>query len=117
MTTIGSICSKCGTIKKSGKLSCCAPDGAWSGQCGDEGESKHTWREGMFACKKKLAVKAPAATIVNNHSAALISGLVSSIADDASTAAKVNTKVGFGFPCMPTLIVHLLVVLIVWMDN
>lgn len=104
-------------MSQNGKPNCCAPDGAWSGHCGDEGESKHTWREGMLACKKKLAVNAPAATIVSNSRAALISDLVSSIADDASTAAKVNTQVGFGFSCMPTFIVRLLVVLIVWMDN
>ena len=47
-------CPKCGRIKKSGKLSCCARGGAWFKNCGDVRESKfhHTWVEGMQACKK-----------------------------------------------------------------
>ena len=50
-TTSG--CSKCATFKKSGKRSCCAPGGAWSGTCGSPGDSKfdHTWGEGVEACK------------------------------------------------------------------
>ena len=47
-------CLKCGVIKKSGKLSCCARDGAWFNKCGDRGDSKfeHTWLEGIRACKR-----------------------------------------------------------------
>ena len=52
---IGSICPKCGTIEKSGKLSCCAPDGAWFNNCGNKGDAEHTWVEGLQACKSKLA--------------------------------------------------------------
>ena len=49
-------CAKCGKIKKSKKLSCCARGGAWYNKCGDEGDSKfdHTWLEGVQACKGKL---------------------------------------------------------------
>ena len=49
-------CPKCGKIKKSKKLSCCARGGAWYNNCGDEGDSKfdHTWTEGEQACKGKL---------------------------------------------------------------
>ena len=45
--------SKCGAIKKSGKRSCCAGDGAWYNNCGDPGDSKfdYTWFEGIQACK------------------------------------------------------------------
>ena len=46
------VCSKCGTIKKSGKRSCCAAGGAWFQKCGHFGESEfdHTWLEGIEAC-------------------------------------------------------------------
>ena len=46
-------CAKCGTIKKSGKRSCCARGGAWFKNCGDAGETPfgHTWAEGVQACK------------------------------------------------------------------
>ena len=49
-------CAKCGKIKKSKKLSCCARGGAWYNKCGDEGDSKfdHTWTEGVKACIGKL---------------------------------------------------------------
>ena len=46
-------CPKCGKIKKSQKLSCCARGGAWFNKCGEEGDSNfdHTWAEGKAACK------------------------------------------------------------------
>ena len=46
-------CLKCGTSKKSGKLSCCVRGGAWFKRCGDAGDAQfdHTWSEGMQACK------------------------------------------------------------------
>ena len=48
-------CSKCGILKKSGKLSCCARGGVWFKNCGDAGDSNfdHTWVEGMQACDSK----------------------------------------------------------------
>ena len=51
-----SICSTCGTAKKSGKLSCCARGGAWFKNCGDVGGTQfdHTWAEGIQACKGLL---------------------------------------------------------------
>ena len=55
MTKSGSIheCPKCGT-HLTGKPGCCAPDGAWSGKCGNENENKeHTWGEGWRACRCK----------------------------------------------------------------
>ena len=46
-------CPKCGSVKKSGKLSCCARGGAWFKNCGDYGDPNfhHTWVEGVQACK------------------------------------------------------------------
>ena len=46
-------CPKCGTVKKSGKRSCCARGGSWFKNCGDVGDSgvDHTWGEGMQACQ------------------------------------------------------------------
>ena len=45
-------CPKCDTMKKSGKLSCCARGGAWFQNCGDTGKPnfEHTWAEGIQAC-------------------------------------------------------------------
>ena len=59
MTTIGSICSKCDTIKKSGKLSCCAPGGSWFKNCGASGNSntEYTWFEGVQACKDVVSLQ------------------------------------------------------------
>ena len=52
-TTISSACPKCGTIAKSGKISCCGRGGSWFGNCGSNGNAKldHTWYEGIQACK------------------------------------------------------------------
>ena len=53
VVSINKMCPKCGNTKKSGKLSCCARDGAWFKNCGDAGDSNfdHTWIEGIQACK------------------------------------------------------------------
>ena len=55
-TTSSSSCPKCGTNRQSGTRSCCAPGGAWVGNCGDPGDSnfEHTWFEGNEACKSKF---------------------------------------------------------------
>ena len=47
------MCPKCGTSKKSDKLSCCARGGSWFKRCGDAGDPTvdHTWSEGVDACK------------------------------------------------------------------
>ena len=56
-TTAMSVCPKCGTIKNSGRLSCCARGGAWFKSCGDVGDTQfdHTWTEGIRACKSTLS--------------------------------------------------------------
>ena len=47
-----SICTRCGTEKLSGELSCCASGGSWYNKCGDTGDANfdHTWSEGIEAC-------------------------------------------------------------------
>ena len=54
-------CPKCGKFKKSGRVSCCAPGGAWYNNCGGVSSSRdvdHRWFEGVEACKSKLNVNA-----------------------------------------------------------
>ena len=51
ITTTSAVCPKCGTVKKNGKLSCCAPGGAWFKKCGDGQKFQHTWGDGIDACK------------------------------------------------------------------
>jgi len=48
-------CAKCGKFKRSGKVSCCAPGGAWFKNCGGAGNARvdHNWSEGIDACKKE----------------------------------------------------------------
>ena len=49
-------CSRCGTFKKSGRVSCCAPGGTWFKNCGsvDNRNVDHRWFEGTQACKRKF---------------------------------------------------------------
>ena len=49
-------CSKCGTFKKSGRVSCCAPGGAWYKNCASDGNRNayHSWSEGVDACQRKF---------------------------------------------------------------
>ena len=111
-------CPKCGKTLN-GNRNCCASDGAWSGKCGVEADTVHTWRKGMIACKKKLAGKAQGATIIHDYDyysyySVSISAAYPSITDEPNTEAKVNTtNFDFGVSLMPTLIVLLLMVLIV----
>ena len=52
-------CSKCGRFKKSARVSCCAPGGAWYKNCGgvDSRSVDHSWSEGVEACKRKCRAK------------------------------------------------------------
>ena len=54
-TTRTTACLTCGTIKKSGKLSCCARGGSWFGNCGATAntELQYAWHEGIEACKAR----------------------------------------------------------------
>ena len=49
-------CPKCGVFQKSGRVSCCAPGGAWFNNCGGLGsnDDDHKWSEGVKACKGEL---------------------------------------------------------------
>merc|ERR1719362_2836881 len=46
-------CPKCGTFAKSGRVSCCAPGGAWYKKCGSAANKNvdRKWSEGAAACK------------------------------------------------------------------
>merc|ERR1719174_1643012 len=46
-------CPRCGTFRKSGRVSCCAPGGAWFKNCGGLGSKflNHRWSEGVKSCK------------------------------------------------------------------
>merc|ERR1711934_458561 len=59
-TAIRTACLKCGTIKKSGKTSCCGRGGSWFGNCGRDGNAKvvRTWYEGIQVCKARSHSKA-----------------------------------------------------------
>ena len=51
--SITSVCPECGTMKKSGKRTCCGSGGSWFGKCGSAGNANigHTWYEGIRACE------------------------------------------------------------------
>merc|ERR1712210_217470 len=51
-------CPKCGTFKKSGRVSCCAPGGAWYKNCGGDANKNvdHKWLEGTEACRPRTTM-------------------------------------------------------------
>ena len=55
-TPISPVCPACGIVKRSGKLSCCAPGGSWFGNCGSAGNAnlEHTWHEGIRVCNTQF---------------------------------------------------------------
>ena len=57
-TTVRPLCRKCGTVAKSGKISCCGRGGSWFRNCGSTGNSKlsHRWSDGVASCKRKFKV-------------------------------------------------------------
>ena len=62
-----SVCPRCGTIGKSGKMSCCGRGGAWFKHCGGAVNTKrqHTWYEGIQACKTRTQSKTAIAQKLN----------------------------------------------------
>merc|ERR1719247_2057882 len=58
-TTAKPVCTKCGTVKKSRKRSCCGHGGSWFRNCGraDNAKLRHTWYEGIRACKTRAQSK------------------------------------------------------------
>ena len=63
------VCLKCGTIKKSGKASCCGRGGSWFANCGGAGNVKlgHTWYEGIRVCKALPQSSAAIEQHLNNN--------------------------------------------------
>ena len=59
MMTTSFVCPNCGTIRKSGKTSCCGFGGSWFKNCGSAGNANldHTWYEGIQACKRRTQSK------------------------------------------------------------
>ena len=57
--TMSTECPTCGAVEKSGKISCCGRGGAWFNTCGNVGNTqvRHTWREGIRACKARAQFK------------------------------------------------------------
>ena len=53
-------CPKCDTFEKSGRISCCAPGGAWYKKCGGVSNinADHSWYEGVKACRRKSKANA-----------------------------------------------------------
>merc|ERR1719201_1325614 len=90
-TTVNSLCSKCGIIKKSGKISCCGRSGSWFGNCGASGNRKleHTWREGIKVCKVRS--QSETAIGVLRLNAAQQKGIDSSHGADKVTSKAVTT--------------------------
>ena len=106
-----SICSKCGTIKKSGKLSCCGRGGSWLGNCGSAGNANlgHTWYEGIQACKdrqfqatvgQQLHVFQPKSDIFSDDTSIGMDSKVVTVATQmfASTVAKMSTPMSVATP-------------------
>ena len=58
-TTYRGACPRCGTFEKSGRVSCCAPGGAWFKNCGAVGNRNvdHRWFEGVDTCKRESQAK------------------------------------------------------------
>ena len=54
VTTANFVCPKCGTIAKSGIMSCCGRGGAWFKKCGGSSNGntrpRYTWYEGIQSC-------------------------------------------------------------------
>ena len=59
MIISGMACPKCGTFAKSGRVSCCAPGGAWFKNCGGfrDRNVDHRWPEGVEVCKRKFKAR------------------------------------------------------------
>ena len=68
------VCAKCGAMKKSGKLSCCARGGAWFKNCGEVDNTKfdHTWVEGIQACNSFASSVSVKAQMMFGHQGVLM---------------------------------------------
>ena len=98
-------CPKCGTTKKSGKRSCCAPGGAWFKKCGDAGDTQfdHTWAEGIQACKGVVSSVSAESSLqgMRGHGGVIVYPLNNSIKRNrnvpgADSMSNADSKVGDG---------------------
>ena len=98
---ISTICPKCGTMKMSGKVSCCGRGGSWFGLCGSAGKTqlRHTWHEGIQACKTRaqsrivMGEQSNAAQQLNN-----LNGTAMANSNAVITAAKTFTLTSANTP-------------------
>ena len=89
-TTISiSVCPRCGTIAKSVKMSCCGRGGSWFKHCGGTGKLKHTWYEGIQACKARSRSRT---AIGQQKNAAQQKDIDSSPGDSMKNYKSVNTS-------------------------
>ena len=95
-----SVCPRCGTINKSGKNSCCGRGGSWFGNCGSAGNAKlrHTWHEGIRACKSRTLSKtgiAPQKGIDSSHGVDIINykSVIAATETLAFTPANTSTPI------------------------
>jgi len=91
-------CLKCGTIQKSGKLSCCARGGSWFGDCAATANAKvqHTWYEGIQSCKGRKSETVVLAQQQSNAS----SGDAGNFTTEA-TLSDVHAKTSVKVPGIP----------------
>ena len=52
-----SVCTRCGTIAKSGKPSCCGRGGSWFKSCRSGEKHTYTWHGGIQTCKSQAQSK------------------------------------------------------------
>ena len=100
--TASSSCSKCGLIKKSGRISCCGHGGSWFGNCGgaDDFNIDHTWLEGLQACKARSHLKTVMDQQRNGDQQEM--NLYSSGTDNASSQEVITAAKPLAFASAPT---------------
>ena len=95
------MCRKCGSIAKSGKISCCGRGGSWFRKCGSAGHPNldHTWYEGIQACKARSQSKT---AIDQQSNAGSFNGADKANSEVVITAAKPFTTVNKSTPLSVT---------------
>ena len=90
MSTTTSACLQCGTMAKSGEMTCCGRGGSWFKNCGSAGNTRlrHTWYEGIQTCKAQTRAKTVVAQQANS---VLQKGIGFSHSDDKANSTGVDT--------------------------
>ena len=110
-----SVCPKCGIIRKSSKMSCCAHGGSWFGNCGgaDNTNYGHTWYEGIRACKvreskaamgQRLHASQPKSNIYSDDTSTVMNSNAVMASVLAATLAPMLTATSFTVPANGSLI-------------